>query len=152
MADAHREEADRRKDPMEFVGDTDGPPLGWVLVCFGTYRNIYGRFMPVTVRRWGYVMWDENRWVELGAKHLVQQQWEKVVTLTQNIEEQHDWSFQWPESDGAWRLLSKKLEFEGSCRMNRGKYLMKRLISIYILRSGQNLYTIFWPGGHIIPL
>src|SRR4051812_14950559 len=47
-----------------------------------------------------------------GAKHLVQQQWEKVVTLTQNIEEQHVWSFQWPESDGAWRLLSKKLEFE----------------------------------------
>ena len=36
--------------------------------------------------------------------------------------------------------MSKKLEFEGSCSMNRGKYLMKRLISIYILRSGQNLY------------
>ncbi len=98
LVNVHREETERRKGPLEFVGDSDGPPLGWVLMCYGQYTTLYGAFVPETLRRWGYVMWDESRWIELGAKHLVQKQWETVVTIVQNSEDDWEWSFQFPES------------------------------------------------------
>ena len=98
LVNAHREEADRRKDPMEFVGDIGGPPLGWVLLFGGAYTNVYGGFVPEVVRRWGYVMWDESRWIGLGAKDLVSQQWEMMLTIVQNSEEDYEWSSQVSES------------------------------------------------------
>ncbi|KAL2144764.1 hypothetical protein VTI28DRAFT_8610 [Corynascus sepedonium] len=89
-----RDEAERRRDPLKFVGDAvppDGPPLGWVLLWSGTYANIYGEYVPETVRKWGYVMWDERRWAELGARDLVAKQWETAPDLVQEIEIDYDW-------------------------------------------------------------
>ncbi|KAL2192587.1 hypothetical protein P885DRAFT_72864 [Corynascus similis CBS 632.67] len=89
-----RDEAERRRDPLEFAGDAvppNGPPLGWVLLWSGTYANIYGEYVPEIVRKWGYVMWDERRWAELGARDLVAKQWETAPDLVQEIEIDYDW-------------------------------------------------------------
>ncbi|KAK4234038.1 hypothetical protein C8A03DRAFT_18985, partial [Achaetomium macrosporum] len=89
-----RDEAEQRRDKMEFAGDVvppNGPPLGWVALWNGTYANIYGEYVPRTVREWGYVMWDERRWKELGADGLVSKQWETAPELVEEIETDYDW-------------------------------------------------------------
>ncbi|KAK3290890.1 uncharacterized protein B0H64DRAFT_478744 [Chaetomium fimeti] len=89
-----RDEAERRKDVMEFAGDAvppNGPPLGWVLLWNGTYVNIYGEHVPPTVQKWGYVMWDERRWSELEAKTLVLKQWETEPDRIKDIEIFYGW-------------------------------------------------------------
>lgn len=67
----------------------DGPPLGWELLWNGTDVNIYGEFVPLTVRQWGYVMWDERRWMELGPdwKDLMARQWEREPELVEGVED-----------------------------------------------------------------
>ncbi|KAH6844566.1 hypothetical protein B0I37DRAFT_165044 [Chaetomium sp. MPI-CAGE-AT-0009] len=89
-----RDEAEQRKDPMEFAGDAvppDGPPLGWVLLWNGTYVNIYGDHVPPAVQNWGYVMWDEHRWDERGARALVVKQWETESQRIAEIEHCYGW-------------------------------------------------------------
>ena len=89
-----RDEAEARRDPIEFAGDSvppDGPPLGWVLLWGGAYSNICGEYVPRPVRQWGYVMWDERRWSELGARDLVSRQWETAPDLVEEIEEDYGW-------------------------------------------------------------
>ncbi|KXX76542.1 hypothetical protein MMYC01_204890 [Madurella mycetomatis] len=89
-----QDEAERRRDAIEFTGDAvppNGPPLAWVLLWNRTYANIYGEYVPSTVRQWGYVMWDARRWMELGAEGLVTKQWERVPELVQEIEDDYDW-------------------------------------------------------------
>ena len=84
-----RDEAEQRKEMMEFAGDAvppDDPPLGWVLLWNGIYVNIYGEYVPSTVQKWGYVMWDERRWSERGAKALVLKQWEAEPERVKDIE------------------------------------------------------------------
>ncbi|KAK3298957.1 uncharacterized protein B0H64DRAFT_386718 [Chaetomium fimeti] len=89
-----RDEAERRRDPMEFGGDAvppDGPPLAWVLLWGGIYANIYGGHTPTSLRNWGYVIWDERRWTELGVKDFVVRQWETEPGLANEIEEFYGW-------------------------------------------------------------
>lgn len=88
-----RDEAEERRDPMEFAGDAlppNGPPFAWVLLWSSKYANIYGGYVPEPLRRWGYVMWDERRWAGLGA--LVTKQWESAPELVEEIERDFDWS------------------------------------------------------------
>ncbi|RYP13395.1 hypothetical protein DL767_010753 [Monosporascus sp. MG133] len=90
-----RDEAEQRRDPVDFVGDAvppDGPPLAWVLLWGGKYANIYGEYVPESLRRWGYVMWDKRRWTDMGAKELIARQWETVPELAAEIENDYNWS------------------------------------------------------------
>lgn len=90
-----RDDAQRGRDPMKFGGDVvppDGPPLAWVLLWSGIYVNIYGEFTPKSLRDWGYIMWDERRWIELGAKDLVLRQWETEPDAVDLIQELYGWS------------------------------------------------------------
>ncbi|KAI1747724.1 hypothetical protein F4782DRAFT_520157 [Xylaria castorea] len=90
-----RDEAERRRDPMHFVGDAvppDGPPFAWVSLWGGKYSNIYGEYVPLPVRRWGYVMWDERRWADMGAdENLIARQWKTSPDLVEEIETDYDW-------------------------------------------------------------
>jgi hypothetical protein len=94
MATNARDDAQLRRDPMEFTGDAvppEGPPLAWVLLWNGLYSNIYAEYVPSTVRNWGYVMWDERRWNELGARDIVVRQWETVPSQVESIEKDFGW-------------------------------------------------------------
>lgn len=89
-----RDEAEQRKEVMEFAGDAvpaDGPPLGWVLLWNGIYVNIYGEHVPSTVQKWGYVMWDESRWDDWGARALVLKQWTLEPERVKDIERYYGW-------------------------------------------------------------
>ncbi|TRX91146.1 hypothetical protein FHL15_007934 [Xylaria flabelliformis] len=73
-----RDQAEQRKDPIYFLGDSlplNGPPLGWVFLWHGVYVNFYGQLAPTRLKRWGYVMWDAERWHGLGAEELITKQW-----------------------------------------------------------------------------
>ncbi|KAK3315946.1 hypothetical protein B0H66DRAFT_604252 [Apodospora peruviana] len=80
--DNRRKVAELRRDRMEFGSDAvppHGPPLAWVLLWDGKYTNIHGEgYVPKSVMRWGYVMWSEQRWADMGAKDLVARQWRKA--------------------------------------------------------------------------
>lgn len=89
-----RDEAQGARDPMKFGGDVvppNGPPLAWVLLWGGIYANLYGEHTPSSLRDWGYVMWDERRWIEMGAKDLVSRQWETARSAVEEIEEFYGW-------------------------------------------------------------
>lgn len=90
-----RDTAEQRRDPMDFVGDAlppDGPPVAWVLLWDGKYANIYGDYVPVSLRRWGYVMWNESRWTDMGVKELIVMQWETAPGLIEEIKNDYNWS------------------------------------------------------------
>ena len=85
-----RDEVEARGDPIEFTGDVPlGPPFGWALLWRGVYSNIYGKYVPDTVKEWGYVMWDRGRWDGLGD--LVWRQWETAEDLVHQIESDFGW-------------------------------------------------------------
>ncbi|KAK7741689.1 hypothetical protein SLS53_004747 [Cytospora paraplurivora] len=57
-----RDRAEQRREALTFTGDDSAqPPLAWVLLWGGKYSNLYGEYVPVELRRRGYVMWDEGR-------------------------------------------------------------------------------------------
>jgi hypothetical protein len=90
-----RDEAELRRDAVQFDGDAvppDGPPLGWVLLWNETYSNLIGEYVPDTVKEWGYVMWDERRWIELGAEDLVYQQWDRRPDMVEIIGNLYGWA------------------------------------------------------------
>ncbi|KAL6405172.1 hypothetical protein AUP68_12016 [Ilyonectria robusta] len=83
------------RDPMYFTGDevsAEGPPLTWVVLWGGNYVNIHGGYVPEPLKLWGHVMWDECRWVDMGAKELVAMQWDLVPDLVQEIKDDRMWS------------------------------------------------------------
>jgi len=87
-----RDEAERRGDALTFTGDEPvpiGPPVAWVLSWRGRYFNLYGGYVPESLRRWGYVMWDEKRWNLLGAKGLIANKWVAVPELREEIRQMH---------------------------------------------------------------
>lgn len=60
--------AQDRRDKTPFGTDTpDLPPLAWVTFWRGEASNLFGRYVPRTFRRWGYVMWDAARLEASGA-------------------------------------------------------------------------------------
>lgn len=63
-----RDRAQQRRDAIPFKGDKENlPPLAWVTLWEGTYRNLFGSYIPDSFRDWGYVMWDAGRLVNSGA-------------------------------------------------------------------------------------
>ncbi|RYC62360.1 hypothetical protein CHU98_g3835 [Xylaria longipes] len=91
-----RDEAEQRRDSIHFAGDAvppDGPPFAWVALWGGKYSNIYGEYVPQSVRRWGYVMWDKRRWIDMGVDgNLVVRQWETSPDLVEEIEDDYNWT------------------------------------------------------------
>ncbi|KAI1323077.1 hypothetical protein F5Y16DRAFT_384603 [Xylariaceae sp. FL0255] len=89
------DDAEHRRDPIHFNGDTvppNGPPFAWVALWGGKYSNIYGEYVPESVRRWGYVMWDERRWIEMGVDAaFVAEQWRTSPDLIEEIDMDYDW-------------------------------------------------------------
>lgn len=100
-----RDKAEMRRDSMNFAGDDGspgGPPLAWVLLWDGLYANIYGAYTPDSTKSWGYVMWDVRRWDELGAKDLIQKQWEETdPEVIDMMERDYGWCppIQWYDCD-----------------------------------------------------
>ncbi|KAI3336499.1 hypothetical protein HD806DRAFT_528105 [Xylariaceae sp. AK1471] len=87
--------AERYRDPLEFLGDStrlNGPPLAWVLLWGGKYANINGALVPESLKRLGYVMWDESRWGCPGARAFIAKQWKKKPQSVQYIKEHCNWS------------------------------------------------------------
>lgn len=91
-----KDETEQRRDPIYFNGDVippDGPPLAWVLLWGGKYANIYGEYVPESVRRWGYVFWDQSRWMHIGTdEELIARQWHTAPDLVEEIELDCGWS------------------------------------------------------------
>lgn len=76
---------------LPFQGDTappTGPPLAWVIVWKGKYVvSIYGGYIPVPLKEYGWVMWDECRLDSMGVRKLIAGQWNaapKVVEMIKN--------------------------------------------------------------------
>ncbi|KAK4097055.1 hypothetical protein N658DRAFT_500929 [Parathielavia hyrcaniae] len=64
--------AQDRRDKISFGIDTpDLPSLAWVILWEGEASNLFGAYVPRTLARWGYVMWDAPRLQASGAiKHI----------------------------------------------------------------------------------
>ena len=91
-----QDDAELNREPLVFAGDAPpplGPPIGWVLLWGGRYSNVYGAYVPEALRQWGYVMWDERRWLRLGATDLIAKQWatEEGEELIEFIEGEFSW-------------------------------------------------------------
>jgi hypothetical protein len=76
-------ERDMKQKPgasLPFIGDVvpdphgSYPPLAWTLIWKGTYSNMYGDYLPLDIRLWGYVMWDASRLETEGGKDLLLRQ------------------------------------------------------------------------------
>ena len=78
----HPSERDRKQQqrtPLPFQGDHEGPlypPLTWTILWDGTYSNLYGHYIPDTIRRWGYIFWDASRLERSGATEVLARQWQ----------------------------------------------------------------------------
>lgn len=74
---------------LPFQGDTvppTGPPLAWVLLWRGRYANIYGGYIPVPLKEYGWVVWDEVRLESMGVRKLVAGQWNTAPDLVELIQ------------------------------------------------------------------
>ncbi|WAO92282.1 Hypothetical protein NCS54_00978400 [Fusarium falciforme] len=72
-----RDEIARDRRFMDFTGDAvppTGPPFGWVQLWGEGYANIYGEYVPKSVQRWGYVMWNKERW-DFPIGHRLLERW-----------------------------------------------------------------------------
>ncbi|KAH6842393.1 hypothetical protein B0I37DRAFT_345361 [Chaetomium sp. MPI-CAGE-AT-0009] len=66
-----QDQAQTRRDRLPFPGDDDdpgGPPLAWVIMWRGQYKNEYGRAIEDRFKKWGYVFWDCKRLNASGRK------------------------------------------------------------------------------------
>lgn len=90
-----RDITEQRRDVVDFAGDgipPNTPPLAWVLLWNGRYANIYGDYVPELLRRCGYVIWDEQRWIDTQARDFIFKQWETAPELVEEIEMDCNWS------------------------------------------------------------
>ncbi|KAI0142922.1 hypothetical protein GGR57DRAFT_484827 [Xylariaceae sp. FL1272] len=94
--DRSRDKAMIRGNPSDFLGDSlprNTPPLGWVLLWGGRYMNLWGDYTPEEVKRLGYVIWDERRWTDMGAKDIVAKQWENADrALKDELSDRFSWT------------------------------------------------------------
>ncbi|KAF6804407.1 hypothetical protein CSOJ01_10198 [Colletotrichum sojae] len=91
----HKDEAEQRRDPMEFTGDTvppDAPPMAWVLLWDGKYANVYDDFVPAGLKECGYVMWDARRLDEAGLEEAIFKQWEGATDQIARVESVCGWN------------------------------------------------------------
>ncbi|ROW13982.1 hypothetical protein VPNG_04093 [Cytospora leucostoma] len=85
----NRECIEQRREALTFVGDDSAqPPLAWVLLWGGKYSNLYGEYVPVELRRRGYVMWDEGRLDVKAAREYFARLWAESPELK---EVKEDW-------------------------------------------------------------
>lgn len=76
---SERDFAQDEQRPIPFGGDDpDSPPLAWVLIWGETYSNLFGTFIPKSLRRWGYIMWDASRLEETGAREILMREWDDM--------------------------------------------------------------------------
>ncbi|KAG6362739.1 hypothetical protein INS49_007832 [Diaporthe citri] len=73
-------ERDEAQDSQQKIqceqDDLFSPPLAWVAFWGGRYSNLFGRYVPPALRRWGYVMWDAKRLEASGAMEFVELEWQ----------------------------------------------------------------------------
>ncbi|KAK3291624.1 uncharacterized protein B0H64DRAFT_367002 [Chaetomium fimeti] len=70
------DQAQARRDRLPFVGDEQGlmdgrspaPPVAWVVMWRGQFKNEYGQAVDERFRKWGYVFWDCKRLKESGRR------------------------------------------------------------------------------------
>ena len=79
---SERDQMREDRAPFPFVGDGggDGPPFAWTIIWAGTYSNLYGSYIPDTIRRWGYVFWDRAT-LKYSARELLEEQWDDACCL-----------------------------------------------------------------------
>lgn len=73
-------------DPQLFEGEESGPNKGWVWSNDGKFEMRYGKFATIDLRRWGYVMWDEQRLSQAG---IIDRPWNVYVEMDE-IHEQEE--------------------------------------------------------------
>ncbi|KAK4032031.1 hypothetical protein C8A01DRAFT_20840 [Parachaetomium inaequale] len=72
MGPPRRDEAQTRGDPMPFRGDDeDAPSAAWAVMWKGRYSNKFGQRLPLRLKTWGYVFWDERRLDESRGRKAV---------------------------------------------------------------------------------
>ncbi|KAI0478250.1 hypothetical protein F4859DRAFT_521094 [Xylaria cf. heliscus] len=89
-----QDEEEQIHHPIEFSDDVppNAPPFAWVALWGGKYSNIYGDYVPASVRILGYVMWDKGRWIDVGVdEHFITAQWKTVPDLVEMIEDDYHW-------------------------------------------------------------
>ncbi len=77
VSHSDRDGAEEDRDVMAFdkKGGAATPPLAWVILWKGKYSNTVGEYLPESLRRWGYVMWDPARLQRTGAKEALIRDW-----------------------------------------------------------------------------
>jgi hypothetical protein len=79
-----RDKKQLRGDPMPFRGDGGSdehgprPPRAWTLMWREKYSNVYGDYVPDSIRGWGYVMWDAARLEPTGVRHKLLREWREA--------------------------------------------------------------------------
>lgn len=79
---------------LPFQGDTvppTGPPLAWFLLWRGRYVNIYGGYIPVPLKEYGWVVWDKCRLDSMGVRKLIVGQWNTAPDLVELIKNHCPW-------------------------------------------------------------
>ncbi|KAJ4326739.1 hypothetical protein N0V84_002859 [Fusarium piperis] len=80
---------------MGFMGDSvlpTEPPQAWVQLWGEMYSTIYGEYIPESVQRWGYVMWNKDRWNVPGGDKLVVKQWRQYPHCIYEVMEDYGWT------------------------------------------------------------
>ncbi|KAI0515426.1 hypothetical protein F5B22DRAFT_607330 [Xylaria bambusicola] len=74
-----RDRMQKAKVQFLFRGDAepDGPPLAWIRIWKNTYSNLYGRYIPDEMRRWGFVFWDAATLESTRGMEVLERQWRK---------------------------------------------------------------------------
>ncbi|KAF4337256.1 hypothetical protein FBEOM_8845 [Fusarium beomiforme] len=71
-----RDKAQDNREKMSFSGDNESsPPLAWVTFWKERYSNLFGDFLPRSLRQWGYIMWDRSRLLNTDAIALIDREW-----------------------------------------------------------------------------
>lgn len=68
-----------RGDRAKFTKEReDGPPLPWVIMWRGTWRETFGAELPEALKMRGYVFWDCKRLVKSGGKDKLVSIWREA--------------------------------------------------------------------------
>ncbi|RSL67974.1 hypothetical protein CEP54_002979 [Fusarium duplospermum] len=63
-----RDQRERDLEPLPFRGDDPAlPPVAWTQMWKDEYSNFVGGYTPDLLSEWGFVMWDEARFRDLGG-------------------------------------------------------------------------------------